>query len=78
MLPEQNNLFNDLTFEMFTLVTEQIMKSFIFEIDRVELIYNQFKNARCKILQMKYSFLVEAVPSGKVKANPVDYIYEPD
>jgi len=79
MLPEQNNLFNDLTFENVTLVTEQIMKSFTsLEFDRVELIYNQFKNAAVQNLTNEVFLPVEAVPSGKVKANPVDYIYEPD
>jgi F-type H+-transporting ATPase subunit gamma len=79
MLPEQNNLFNDLTFENVTLVTEQIMKSFTsLEFDRVELIYNQFKNAAVQNLTNEVFLPVEAVPSGKVKAKPVDYIYEPD
>jgi ATP synthase, F1 gamma subunit len=79
MLSEQNNLFNDLTFENVTLVTEQIMNSFTsLEFDRVELIYNQFKNAAVQNLTNEVFLPVEAVPSGKVKTNPVDYIYEPD
>jgi ATP synthase, F1 gamma subunit len=79
MLPEQNNLFNDLTFENVTLVTEQIMNSFTsLEFDRVELIYNQFKNAAVQNLTNEVFLPVETVPSVKVKTNPVDYIYEPD
>ena len=79
MLPDQNNLFNDLTFENVTLVTEQIMNSFTsLEFDRVELIYNQFKNAAVQNLTNEVFLPVEAVPSVKVKTNPVDYIYEPD
>ena len=79
MLPEQNNLFNDLTFENVTLVTEQIMNSFTsLEFDRVELIYNQFKNAAVQNLTNEVFLPVETVTSVKVKTNPVDYIYEPD
>jgi len=79
MLPEQNNLFNNLTFENVTLVTEQIMNSFTsLEFDRVELIYNQFKNAAVQNLTNEVFLPVETVPSVKVKTNPVDYIYEPD
>jgi F-type H+-transporting ATPase subunit gamma len=79
MLPEQNNLFNDLTFENVTLVTEQIMNSFTsLEFDRVELIYNQFKNAAVQNLTNEVFLPVQTVPSVKVKTNPVDYIYEPD
>src|SRR5450759_5406610 len=41
MLPEQNNLFNVLTFDNVNIVAEQIMKSFTsLEFKRVELIYN--------------------------------------
>ena len=46
LLPEQNNLLNDLTFDNVAKVADQIMNSFTSgEFDRVELIYNQFKNA---------------------------------
>ena len=42
MLPEQNNLLHDLTFDNVAMVAEQVMKSFASgEFDRVELIYNQ-------------------------------------
>ena len=79
MLPEQNNLFIDLTFDNVSKVAEQIMSSFTsLEFDRVELIYNQFKNAAVQNLTNEVFLPVETVPSGKVKTTPVDYIYEPD
>ncbi len=79
MLPEQNNLFNDLTFDNVSLLVEQIMSSFAtMEFDRVELIYNQFKNAAVQNLTNEVFLPVEVVPSGKVNTTPVDYIYEPD
>jgi ATP synthase, F1 gamma subunit len=79
MLPEQNNLFNDLTFENVTIIAEQIMSSFaLSEYDRVVLIYNQFKNAAVQNLTNEVFLPVETVPSGKVKTTPTDYIYEPD
>jgi F-type H+-transporting ATPase subunit gamma len=78
MLPEQNNLFNDLTFDNVTLVSEQIMNSFTtLEFDRVELIYNQFKNAAVQNLTNEVFLPVDIVPSGKVKTTRTDYIYEP-
>jgi len=78
MLPEQNNLFNDLTFDNVTIVAEQVMKSFtLMEFDRVELIYNQFKNAAVQNLTNEVFLPVETVPRGKVKTTPIDYIYEP-
>jgi F-type H+-transporting ATPase subunit gamma len=79
MLPEQNNLLHDLTFDNVNAVAEQIMKSFtLLEYDRVELIYNQFKNAAVQNLTNEVFLPVEAVSSGILKATPVDYIYEPN
>jgi F-type H+-transporting ATPase subunit gamma len=79
MLPEQNNLFNDLTFENVSVVAENIMSSFrSLEFDRVELIYNQFKNAAVQNLTNEVFLPVETVPAGKGNAAPADYIYEPD
>jgi F-type H+-transporting ATPase subunit gamma len=79
MLPEQNNLFNDLTFDNVSRVAEQIMSSFVsLEFDRVELIYNQFKNAAVQNLTNEVFLPVETVPPGNVKIVPTDYIYEPD
>jgi F-type H+-transporting ATPase subunit gamma len=79
MLPEQNNLFNVLTFDNVNTVAEQIMKSFTsLEFDRVELIYNQFKNAAVQNLTNEVFLPVETLPAGKANAVPTDYIYEPD
>jgi F-type H+-transporting ATPase subunit gamma len=79
MLPEQNSLLSVLTFDHVSAVAEQVMKSFTLkEYDRVELIYNQFKNAAVQNLTVEQFLPVEIVISGKVKDAPVDYIYEPD
>jgi F-type H+-transporting ATPase subunit gamma len=78
MLPDQNNLFNELTFDNVSALAEQIMKSFTLkEFDRVELIYNQFKNAAVQNLTNEIFLPVQTVVPGKVKATPADYIYEP-
>jgi F-type H+-transporting ATPase subunit gamma len=79
MLPEHNNLLNDLTFDNVALVAEQVMKSYVsLEFDRVEFIYNQFKNAAVQNITNEVFLPVETVASGKAIAVPVDYIYEPD
>jgi len=79
MLPEQNNLLLDLTFDNVNRVAEQIMNSFsILEFDRVELIYNQFKNAAVQNLTNEVFLPVETAPAVKGNTTPTDYIYEPD
>lgn len=79
MLPEQNNLLHDLTFDNAATVAEQIMNSFTMqEFDRVELVYNKFKNAAVQILSTEQFLPVSSVPEGKTTLSPVDYIYEPN
>jgi F-type H+-transporting ATPase subunit gamma len=79
MLSEQNNLFNDLTFENVSGLAGNVMDSFkSMEFDRVELIYNQFKNAAVQILTNEVFLPVETISKGNTKAVAADYIYEPD
>jgi F-type H+-transporting ATPase subunit gamma len=79
LLPEQNSLLNDLSFENVSKVAEQIMSSFTsLEFDKVELIYNQFKNAAVQNLTNEVFLPVDTVQSGKNRNTPVDYIYEPN
>jgi F-type H+-transporting ATPase subunit gamma len=79
MLPDQNILLNNLTFDKVGEVAEQVMKSFTLkEFDRVELIYNQFKNAAVQNLTNESFLPVSTMAAGKIKEAAVDYIYEPD
>jgi F-type H+-transporting ATPase subunit gamma len=79
MLPDKNNLLHELTFDNVGEVAEQVMKSFTLkEFDRVELVYNQFKNAAVQNLTIESFLPVATLPAGKIKEAAVDYIYEPD
>ena len=79
LLPDQNNLFNDLTFDNVNILAEQVMNSFTSrEFDRVELIYNQFKNAAVQNLTNEVFLPVQTIVPGKITTPPTDYIYEPD
>jgi F-type H+-transporting ATPase subunit gamma len=78
MLPERNSLLNDLTFDNVAFLAQQVMDSFTAkDFDRVELVYNQFKNAAVQNLTSELFLPVTAISDGKIKAVPVDYIYEP-
>lgn len=79
ILEEQNSLLNDLTFEKTNPVVEKIMKGFVTgEFDRVDLIYNRFRNAAVQDLTNEQFLPVETASQRKVETSPVDYIYEPD
>jgi len=79
LLPDQNNLLHDLTFNNVSRVAEEVMHSFTSgEFDKVELIYNQFKNAAVQNLTYELFLPVESAPAEKVKTTLIDYIYEPN
>jgi F-type H+-transporting ATPase subunit gamma len=78
MLPEQNNLYNELTFENVSMVAENIMADFVSgHYDRVEIIYNQFKNAAIQKLTVEQFLPVETINPKSPASPPADYIYEP-
>lgn len=74
-----NELFDNLTFANVAPVAERVMQLFADgEFDRVELVYNQFKNAAVQITTVE-QYLPVAPPqanSGNKKA--ADYLFEPD
>jgi len=80
MLPERNSLFNSLSFDNIAIVADQVMSSFIAgEFDRVELVYNQFKNAAVQNLTNEPFLPVESKPDpGKELSQSIDYIFEPN
>ncbi len=79
LLGEYNNLLNDLTFNDASAVSEMLMKGFVSgEFDKVDIVYNQFKNAAVQKLTYESFLPVETeAPSAEKSNAPVDYIYEP-
>lgn len=78
ILEENNHLFNDLTFDNVSLLAEKIMEDFVSgKFDKVDLIYNQFKNAAVQNLTNEVFLPVQTIPSDSKTATVVDYIYEP-
>ncbi|HVV53878.1 MAG TPA: ATP synthase F1 subunit gamma [Mucilaginibacter sp.] len=78
VIGNNNELFNELNFLNVSNVTEAIMEGFLKgEYDRVDLVYNQFKNAAVQILTTEQLL---PVPKSEKKADTshmVDYILEP-
>lgn len=77
VIGNHNELFNNLDFENVSKVTEYIMNEFKEgNIDRVEVVYNQFRNAAVQILTSEQ--LLPLLPEEKISnATEVDYIIEP-
>jgi len=85
VIGNNNDLYLDLNFENASVITESIMEGFLKgDYDRVELVYNQFKNAAMQILTVEQLL---PVPKPEKKEEPkdtkkqgeaqVDYILEP-
>ena len=79
VIGDNNELFNELNFLNVSKVTEAIMEGFLKgEYDRVELVYNQFKNAAVQILTAEQLLPVpKTEKKPEAKDHQVDYILEP-
>ena len=70
-------IFDDLTFENVATIAEDLTQKFLSgQYDRIELVYNQFKNAATQIV-MTEQFLPLAPIAVTATSSNVDYIYEP-
>ncbi len=78
MLAEHNSIFNNLSFENVSVIAEEIMDAFVKgEYDKVEIVYNRFKNAAVQNLTVEQFLPIEAVAADGSNSVPTDYIYEP-
>ena len=78
ILEEDNQVFNALTFENVSVIAMRIMEAFVEKkFDRVEIVYNQFRNAAVQNLTTEPFLPVETVTEEKVATQIIDYIYEP-
>lgn len=73
----ESQIFDNLTFENVATIAEDLTQKFLSgQYDRIELVYNQFKNAATQIV-MTEQFLPLAPMAVTASSSNVDYIYEP-
>jgi len=78
VIGNNNELYSELTFENASKITEAIMTGFAKgEYDRVELVYNQFRNAAVQILTTEQLLPVPRAENVTANATQTDYILEP-
>ena len=76
VIGNKSEVFDDLTFENVAEIAEMLMEKFVAgEFDKIELVYNSFKNAATQII-MSEQFLPIVPVEGDSNAN-LDYIFEP-
>lgn len=78
VIGNHNDIYNGLSFDASVNVTNEIMEGFVSgKWDKVEVVYNQFKNAAVQILQTEQLLPVEPSAGSASNASKVDYILEP-
>jgi F-type H+-transporting ATPase subunit gamma len=80
LISSHNELFDQLSFENVAPVAVRLMEGFLNkEFDKVEVLYNGFKNAAVQLPTIEQFLPVERlVTEGKAKATQVDYLFEPN
>ncbi len=77
VVSRHDEVYSDLTFDNTCLISEKIMDSFINEkYDKVEIIYNQFKNAATQILKNEQFLPIKDNQESEQSIG--DYIFEPN
>lgn len=78
VIGNNNELYTDLSFENTSKITESVMAGFEKgEYDRVELVYNQFRNAAVQILTTEQLLPVPKADQSNLSASQTDYVLEP-
>ena len=76
VINNNNTVFDDLTFHNVAAIAEELMQLFVEgQYDKIELVYNQFKNAATQII-ITEQFL-PIVPTETESTTQVDYLFEP-
>jgi F-type H+-transporting ATPase subunit gamma len=79
ILEEHNDLYAGLMFEKTKKIADRLMNLYLTkEYDRIEIVYNQFRNAAMQKLTEEVYLPVSTAPAGKTGSVLTDYIYEPD
>jgi F-type H+-transporting ATPase subunit gamma len=77
VVASRNELFDDLTFDNVALVAEELMEMYVDgAYDKIEIVYNQFKNAATQIPQLEQFLPIKPIEGGDANVNS-DYIFEP-
>ncbi|WP_400075858.1 ATP synthase F1 subunit gamma [Winogradskyella sp. R77965] len=77
VIANKSEVFDDLTFDNVAEIAEMLMEKFVEgEYDKVELVYNSFKNAATQIVMTEQFLPIVPIKGEDAHAN-LDYIFEP-
>jgi len=77
VIANNNEIFDQLTFENVAEIADELTKKFTTgEYDKIELVYNQFKNAATQVVKIEQFLPLAPIESGE-PVSTADYIFEP-
>ena len=78
VIATRNELFDDLTFDNVAAVAEELMEMYTDgAYDKIEVVYNQFKNAATQIPQVEQFLPIKPIEGRDANAVNSDYIFDP-
>ena len=78
VIETNNDIFDELSFENISLICDLLMNKFLSkEFDKIEIVYNKFKNAATQIVTSEQFLPIENNNSEDDQKDSSDYIFEP-
>ena len=78
VIETNNDIFDELSFENISLIGDLLMNKFLSkEFDKIEIVYNKFKNAATQIVTSEQFLPIENNNSEDDQKDSSDYIFEP-
>ena len=78
VIDSKDAIFDDLTFDNVALIAEELMQLYTDgTYDKIEIVYNQFKNAATQIPQVEQFLPIKPIEGGDASAVNSDYIFDP-
>ena len=78
VIETNNDIFDELSFENISLIGDLLMNKFLSkEFDKIEIVYNKFKNAATQIVTSEQYLPIENNNSEDDQKDSSDYIFEP-
>jgi|TARA_B110000967_G_scaffold209261_1_gene264611 F-type H+-transporting ATPase subunit gamma len=78
VVDKRNDIYDDLTFDNVAIIAEELMDLYVDgTYDKIELVYNQFKNAATQLPQVEQFLPIKPLEGADISAVNSDYIFEP-
>jgi F-type H+-transporting ATPase subunit gamma len=79
VVKSNTEIFDNLTFENTVVIAQELMKQYAEKkYDRIEIIYNQFKNAAVQVLVVEQFLPIIPPAETKEAKQAVDFLFEPE